>query len=323
MSTSGEYEGNPVLTSLIVSTFLKMGVINENESPTAGMFSDGKRTANALLKEWYATGIHVWTEEEAVLFLQQNQVRYLLGDDSADHCADAFSYAQTSLSSAAAASSSSFVVDSAAGFAEGNQFGLVLDSGAAFWTTITAVSSTTITTADQAPSSASAQNFVFSYADNIVRPLRIPAARRIQWVPPGSYPIETPLTDMMSRSDYMDLPNKQSPGVVNQAFYNPGRDQGELFVWPMPSNATMGLRFTWDRPIQTFLVGDNQPDLPVEWENALIWNMARELGPNYSVPEARYTLIVSTAKEKLDMIEGWDREFQSLRFGVADDQTRG
>jgi hypothetical protein len=167
------------------------------------------------------------------------------------------------------------------------------------------------------PSSAGAGNFTFDYTTNIVRPLRIPAARRLPWQGLNETPLGRTPGQMLSRQEYMDLPNKNTLGIPTSAFYNPARTQGELFVWPAPQDANSAIRFTWYRPIENFNTVDDIPDFPDEWTNFLGWDLASELGPDYSVPEARQARIATMAAQKLEMCEGWDREPQSIFFGRA------
>ena len=321
---SGQYAMSPAATSVIRLAFRCMGTINEDEVPTQGMYQDGIDSLNALVTEWQATGIHIWTEAEGILFLQQNQTRYTISTTTTDHWADAYGYAASTLASTAVAGATSITVESpgltTVPFSVGQKIGIVLDTGAAFWTTIKSTpANNVVPLAAALPSQASAQSFCYAYTSNIVRPLRMPAARRLAFA--GM--IETPLTDMLSRKAYMDLPNKNSPGLVTQAFYNPARDTGEIYVWNSPQDATNALRFTYYRPIQDFSNPDDQADLPAEWQNALKWNLAKELGPSYSVPLQRMTmLILPQAQTKLDLVMGWDREPQSVYFGRGYDQTR-
>jgi len=315
--TSGVTRYSQVATEIITAAFQIMGTINEDETPSAGMFKTGMRSLNSMVKEWETSGIHIWTEREAILFLQQGQVRYLLGNDSTDHCADAYSYKLTTLQFAVAAAAVSVTVVDPTGMVVGDKFGFVLDTGAAFWTTVKTIAGQVIGLNAPAPSSATDGNFVFDYTTDIVRPLRVPSSRRLQY----QGLIETPMGyapgQMLSRQEYMDLTNKNSPGTVTSAYYNPARIQGEFFVWPQPTNATNGVRFTYYRPIESFVSVDDEPDLPDEWTNCLDWNLAKELMPMYSVPAERFDRIKVTAAEKLEMVQGWDREPQSIYFGRA------
>ncbi len=323
LTTSNVVDYDPPGTDVITAAFRRMGTIDETEVPTAGMFRDGLSTLNSMMKELETTGIHIWTVEEAILFFRQFQFRYLLSKTSADHCADAYSYSLSQLNLTAIAGATAInLVRPGNFFAKGNQIGINLDSGDAFWTTVPSdPTGLAVPLAAPLPSSASQQNFVYAYKENIDRPLRIPAARRIAYGTPPSGSILTPLTNMMSRQAYMDLPQPETPGQVTQAYYNPARNIGELFVWNAPQNTQSGLRFTYYRPIQVFTSVDDLADLPQEWGNALKWSLAKELGPQYSIPAERWDRILMQAGQKAELAMGWDREPESIYFGRGYDQT--
>lgn len=322
-TTSGEYLASPAGTLVVRSAFRCMATINDSEEPTAAMYAEGIDALNAMVSEWQASGIHVWTEEEGILFFQQGQFRYTIGTGTSDHWAPAYSYALSTLSATAAQGATSIPVASPGltpfAFANGQQIGIVLDAGNVFWTTVAGTPGSSIPLAAALPAQASSGAFCYAYTSNIVRPLRVPASRRLAFAGMTL----TPMTDMSSRKEYMDLPNPTNPGLVTRVFYNPGRDTGEMYVWNNPPDGTTALRFTYYRPIQNFSNPDDLSDLPREWANALKWNLAQELGPNYSVPLQRMmSLIIPMARQKLDLVAGWDREFQSIYFGRGYDQTR-
>lgn len=321
---------NPRAVEIIREALLICAIINDEDIPTYEMFTQGMMVLNSMMKELEATGLHIWTEEEAILFLQQNQVLYLLGNKldgtvTPDHCADANDFLLTSLLVSAIAGDTSVAVTNQGDITKGDFFGIVLNSGAAFWTTVkTQPTSNVIALTDPLPSSADANQIVFDYTTNIVRPLQIPFARRLQYAVGSQLGgIITPLTPMMSRQDYMNLPQPNNPGTVTQAYYNPARNQGQIYVWNAPANAASGLRFTWYRPILDFTSTDDTADLPQEWGNALQWCLARELAPRYSVSAERLGFINQMAGQKLELVIGYDREMQSVYFGRASSQLRG
>lgn len=322
---------NPVAVKVITRAFRIMGVINDQETPTAEMTREGLDALNSLLKELQAANYHVWTEEEAILFLQQYQIKYALGPapdgtPSPDHCADADSWELTTLELSAIAGATTVVVADPTDIAKGDYFGVVTNAGNAFWTTVKIdPAGSTITLTDALTGDANAGNFVFAYTTNIVRPLRIPFCRRLQYATSDNAQgnIITPLAPMMSRQAYFNLPQPKTSGLITQAYYNPARDQGQIYVWNSPSSAVFGLRFTWYRPLIVFTETVNVPDLPDEWGSALNWNLGRELLTDYSVPAERAQLIRTTAGEKLELVTAWDREPESVYFGRASGQTRG
>lgn len=332
-NVSSDPRYNPIFTAIAVSSYQILGVINEDETPTAGQFQIAFRAVNSMMKELEATGIHVWTEEEAILFLQPLQARYLLGspnpkNPTTDHACDAFQYAQTTLPQAVAAGSFQIPLLDPTGFDVGDQIGVGMDSGYTFWSTIASITGSTATMSTAITGAASINNFTQAYLTDIVRPLRVPFTRRLQF----QDQIITPVR-MMSRQEYFNLPNQGATGQVSvppnstsatgtptQAYYNPARDQGQYFVWPVPNAGQLlncnAMRFTYYRPINDFTSPASTADLPSEWTNALEWNLAKELMPRFSVPAERYDRIMAAAGAKLELVMGWDREIEDIYFGV-------
>lgn len=328
MTSSAAYTFAATLPQIISAAYRKIGVLAEDETPTAGMSADAQLAFNSMLKEWATSGIHIWTTQEAILFLQHGQYRYLLGTGTApnppSYCCDAFSYSLSQITQSAAIGANSVTLASVAGFSNGNQIGIVLDSGFTFWTTINgAPSGNSISLSATLPSSASVNNFVFTFPQSatIQSPLRVPFARRIAW----QGLIETPMT-RLSRQEYMDYPNKVNPGTPTQFFYAPellnGVPQGQFYAYLNPQNSNSGVRFTYMRPLQDITTNPTQTgDFPIEWINACIWNLAREMAPEFTLPAQLWAIIKQQADEKLEMVRGWDREPEAVQFGFDYDQT--
>lgn len=319
MATSGTSSFNFTRDQIITSAARKVGAIAAGEVLSSGAVSDFADQLNLMVKGWDASGLHIWTEEEATLFLQPNQIQYTVGGSTTDQAA-LTTFTATTLSAAAAQGATSINVVSATGFAANTFVGVVLNSGSIFWTTESgAPSGTAITLATGLTGAAAAGAAVYVYTSQITRPLRIVGARRYTFI--GA--LETPMI-LMSRIDYRNLPNKTSPGTVTQLFYDPrggANNQGQIFVWPAPPDATSAVKFTWWRMIQDFTSPANNPDLPNEWLNALIYNLAYQMAPEYDVPELRFNRLEKLAAGSLDLVMGWDREPESYLFGFNTDQT--
>ncbi len=321
MTTSGTSTFNLTRDQIIKSALRKVGAIESSETPSASMVSDCAEALNMMVKEWDTLGIHLWTEAEGALFLQPGQYQYSLGTGSTDHGTQTNppNYTQTSLDAAAVAGATSITVDSIANILNGDNIGVVLDSGDIFWTTVSgSPSGVTVNLASGLTSAAASGNNVYDYTTAILRPLRIAAARRMLI----SSGIETPMV-RMSRLDYRDLPNKANTGIPTQFFYDPlggAINYGIIYIWPAPVDATNLVKFTWYRQIQDFNAAGNTPDFPQEWLNALVWNLAVEMAPEFDLTPTRFAVLKTQAKEKLDMVTGWDREPESIYFGVSYDQ---
>lgn len=313
MATSGTTDFNPNRNQLIKTALRKIGAIAAGETPSQQLITDAAFSLNSMVKAWMATGIHIWTETEAILFVQVGQARYTLGPASTDHSAQVYSYTTVAANasmgdtSISVASNTDIVVDVA--------LGITLASGYIQWATVTSVVGTTIGLDDPLDDAVMQGAYVYSASPNITRPLRIPAARR--WNSTSN--IDTPLLNI-SRLDYFALPNKSILGTVNSFFYDPrggANDTGQLYLWPTPSSVTNNnIKFTWYRPIQDFDTVQNTADLPQEWINTLVWNLAAEMAPEYGLPMDVYGMIKAKADESLELAKGWDREPEAYYFGV-------
>ncbi|MDE2101696.1 MAG: hypothetical protein KGL39_30905 [Patescibacteria group bacterium] len=318
MTTSGTATFNLNTNQIVTTALRKVGAIAAGETPDNQTTQDCTDQLNMLVKALNATGLHIWTETEATLFLQPSQTSYTLGGSTTDHATESFT--ATTLSAAAASGATSIGVVSATGFAATYNVGIVLDSGSIFWTTESgAPSGTTITLALALTGAAASGNAVYVYQTNIIRPLRVVSGRRFAF----SGSLDTQMM-ALSRIDYRNLPNKTNTGVVTQYFYDPrggANTQGIFYVWPAPADVSSCVKFTWWRPVQDFVAAGNTPDLPNEWIDALVWNLAYKMAPEYDCPPQRYAMLKDNAATSLDLVMGWDREPESYLFGFNADQT--
>lgn len=330
-TSSGTVAFNPAVTFMITRAFRNMGVINDEEEPSGGMMNDGMFCANLLVKEWAASGIHVWTEEEAILFHQPGQDLYTLGPGSTDHATDANSWILNQVYAPGSQGASTITLSNNIGIIPGLNIGIVLDAGPTFWTTVNGgPAGNVIPLFDALPGSVSAGANVYIYQTPIARPLMIPSARRLLMITQSPLS-DNPLTALnfnenpmqrFSRKEYMDLPNKRNPGTPTAFFYSPKLNNGLYYIWPVAQNSSTASRFTWYRPLQDFMAVANTGDFPQEWLGTFVWNLALELGPSYSVPVQRLAFIAQMASSKLEQAQGWDRESEPVRFGMGYDETQ-
>lgn len=321
MTTSGTSTFNYNRDQIIRRSLRQVGAIAAGETPDAQAVTDAADALNAMIKEWDALGIHLWTEAEGVLFLQPGQSQYAVGAGSTDHATQTNppNYVTTTLSANAIAGATSVSVSSISNILAGDNIGIATTAGNVFWTTVNgAPTGSNINLASPLTSAATALSNVYDYTTPILRPLRVAAARRFY----TGNSIETPMIKM-SRLDFRDLPNKVNTGIPTQFFYDPlggAVTLGYIYVWPTPVDATNLMKFTWFRQIQDFNTASNTPDLPQEWVNCITWNLSLEIGPEYDVPPERYEMIKERAAVSLDRVMGWDREDSAVYFGVQLDE---
>lgn len=315
MATSGVSTFNLTTSQIIDRAGRLSGAFQAGETPSALIYQHFLQALNSMIKEWTGRGIHLWCETEAILYLQPSQIQYGLGGSSTDNASE--TSVQTTTSVAAASGATVLTLTSTAGMANGDHIGVYLPTSAIFWTTISgAPTSTTVTLASAVTANISAGSFVFTYTTKVLRPLRILSARRRQLQAEVTDEIDTALLPM-ARLDYREMPNKYSTGTVTQYFYDPQLVTGQFWVWPAPLDSSSAITFTWMRQIQDFTTAANTPDLPQEWLNTICYNLAVEMAPEFDLPPQRFAMLQAQAAAKLDLLSGWDKEPESVSFGVA------
>jgi hypothetical protein len=313
---------NPTLLQTVRSALITVGALQEGENPGPDDLNEAVYKVQNWIKAQQASGLHVWTEEECILFLQAGQPRYLLGGGTTDHCCDAYGYGAFQLASTAGAGANSVSITVLSPVTPnptfipsvGDNIGVVLDSGIAFWTTVSSIAGTVLGLTAPLPTQASAGAMVFDYptGTDIPRPLDIPKARYITWQGCG----EVPMT-RYARQQYMDLPNKNNPGAPVNWTYIPSLGQGQLFLWNVAANAGIwGFRGTYYRSIGDWMTNTTTSDFPQEWAAAIEWNLAEELMVGYDVPPPRAQMITAMATKHLAIVQGYDREAEDIQFGI-------
>lgn len=274
-------------------------------------YEDLRFNLNAMVKRWSVLGIKVWTRRVATLFPVPSQAQYTLGHAtpaSNSHCTE--SYDETALAADASSGATSITVDDDDDIADNDFIGIMLDSGSLFWTTVNGTPAGNVVQLDDAlTGDAATDNVVYAYTTKITKPIKIEGVRRKTI----SGHIITPCDRMWSRQEFEDLPQHESDGALSAPWYDRQIAAGYLNLWPRPASPLADLvEFTWARPIEDFTsVGDN-PDLPQEWTDTLIWNLAKMMLGDYPVSPTRKATIEERADELLADMAGVDREEESV-----------
>lgn len=311
MATSGTATFNLTRNDICEKAARKVGALRGGSTMGPAMLAEFASDLNVMVKAWQGTGIHVWTVAEATLFPAVDQVRYALAKTGADHVTG--SYVETAVTADEASGQTILSVDSTSSITALDNIGIVLDDGTLQWSTVASKTSTTVTVNDVLTDSASQYNPVFTYTSKIARPLKIVDVRRYDIASARETPIK-----MLSRLDYQALPNKSSGGTINQAFYDPQLATGYLYLWLGPLTTTDLVKFTYHRPIEDFNAAGDNPDFPIEWGMAMIFNLAliKSSGMDYEVPANKRREIAEMAAMYYDAVAGFDRENEAVTFGV-------
>jgi len=119
---------------------------------------------------------------------------------------------------------------------------------------------------------------------------------------------------IISRQEYEQLGAKGNQGVVNSIFYDPQLDNGVLYVYTTPADATKTIHLFVQRPIQDMSASTDNFDFPQEWFQALKWGLASEIGMEYGVPPEVMNRIDARAIAYAGEMSAWSQEEASMFF---------
>jgi hypothetical protein len=163
------------------------------------------------------------------------------------------------------------------------------NKGANIW--VIASQSVTLTTAAE-------------YTLDPVRPLEI---MQVNYKASGR---ETPML-RMTREEYDSLPVKTTTGTPTNWHYDRQREAARLYIWPVLSAASgETLEITYRREIEDVDLND-AADVPAEWYDATVYNLASRLMDEYGINNNR---VLQMAMKLEQEALAFDRE-GSVFFG--------
>ncbi len=190
----------------------------------------------------------------------------------------------------------------------GDRIGIELDDGTRQWTDILDVLSTTsVELKTGLTDAADVDNSVFSYEEQIDRPLRLLNAQFGETLTASEIPV-----DQWSREEYFAQSDKDSSGTVVQFYYSPKLSLGELFLWQVAANVNQVFRFDYVRPLNVATEQIDTLDIPSEWFMPLKWAVAAEIGPGYGLTVDRQSIIEAKARATMEEALSHDVERDSM-----------
>lgn len=308
MATSGSVNFSMNRDEIINAALRKISAVGEGQTATASMITDAAQELNRMVKAWMNQGAHLWTYQDLIVFMTVGQESYNIGS-TGDKATSV--YVKTELSADAASGASQITVDSAVGITTGDKVGVVLDDGSLHWTTGT-VSGSTITLADNLTAAASTDNHVYAYTNIASRPLRISFAR--MKINDGN---EIPMAKV-SQAEYMSIPNKKNQGTPTQFFYDKRLTNGKIYLWPAPSSVNDTFHARGEFLIEDFDSVTDEAYFPVEWLNALVYNLAVGLSFEYgALEDETYLKLKDKADYELNQALAFDSDDTYVRIVPA------
>ncbi len=142
----------------------------------------------------------------------------------------------------------------------------------------------------------------------------ITGARRMLSVRRRASSIDTPMNEL-AREEYYDLPTKSATGTPVSWYFDPQRATRTLYIWPTASAAVATstvLHFTYLRVIEDIDALENDPDVPQEWLEALVYSLAARLALSYGSDALQ--AVTSIANGLVSDLSGQDQEPVSVYF---------
>ena len=319
MTVSGSVDFNPARDTIIKRALRMVGGYSAEGDPTAAQITDANTVLDIMLKEWIQDKF-LFLRQQATLFLNEGQTVYTLGNTSQtgfSHCAT--SYVQTNVATASLASAGSVVLDSITGMTNAGFIGIEDDDGTIEWfygtfsgTTATLFSDVGVSAADTMDAAAAVGNVAYyhSVASQIQRPTELFSASRKAYDSTAADGTDTPI-QIVSRSDYLSYSAKTSSGKIVSVYYDPQMDAGKLYVWPTSDSCQDKLVLDVSRPMSDMDTSTDTFDFPIESLNAITYNLALELEPEYPLSGNAYQKLRDQALRKKDSLMAHNRDMSS------------
>lgn len=337
MAFSGDKTWSLTRDDIIAAALRKCGAYDSANGATSAEITDAATTLNAIMKEWSVEGLGIWLRQRTILFLNRGQPYYWLGPNPTNDatnrifhqaCADGV-YKEATLSVDEAGGATVLDIGDTAWLDVNRQtatkptttgppqIGIRLDDLSIHWTTIAAVGLNAVTITDMLPGTASAGAMVYSFTTRTARPIRCLAAYRTD-----INGLDTAIS-LIGRVSYEQLSNKLADGEPTQLAFEAAiteRTSSALHarcnVWPARNSSNCDrISLITEHYADDLDASGNNPQFPVEYANALIWNLAAEMGDEYEVPPVKLARIQRRADEKkYNVIAAADMENASLQL---------
>lgn len=113
----------------------------------------------------------------------------------------------------------------------------------------------------------------------------------------------------LTRQEYLELPDKTSSGIPTCYYFDPQRDAGVLYVWPVLATATThAIRYSYVRRIEDIDNESNDLDVPPEYVDLIGYNLAARLLDNHGRNDGPSQRIIARAAMLTQQAMDHDRE---------------
>lgn len=307
MARSSSYDFALSRDGIVNAAFRLLGVLGEAQTASSERLSQGGQALNMMVKLWQAEGIALWKNTEIVLVPQADTILYPIGPTGSQYCCLIDNLVKTTVATSRDSGNTTIVVTSETGMVTGYTVGIETDNGDIHWASLDTIASTTLTIGTALDYRAGSGGYVYFSTDwTIARPLEV-----IQAWTRDSDDLDIPI-EIISQQEYRSLSNKTTEGRPNSLTFDPQLDNVSVTLWPEPDNMKTRIHMIAKLPFQDFDSSQDNADFPVEWSEALVYNLAIRLAAEYGRTPA--DLIVALALSSYEMLAGFSREEVSVTF---------
>lgn len=158
---------------------------------------------------------------------------------------------------------------------------------------------------------------------NVARPDKIEGAYIRRLAPqsgPSTNTIDYPLMSIDSHEDYINISLKSLQSFPSAIFYDSAYPLGNIYVWPIP-DSSYEIHILVKETLKQFADLTTNINLPPEYQEALIWNLAARLRPLYQLPPD--PTIVAMAKGALSTIRGANAQIPTMSLPAGLSRNSG
>jgi hypothetical protein len=101
--------------------------------------------------------------------------------------------------------------------------------------------------------------------------------------------VDTPVT-FMPRSEFLDIPEKDTEGRPDRVFIDKGRDGITMTFWTVPENSTDVIVFNTVRKFEDSDTAADTADIPYQMYDAFAYGLAFRLAEKFAPPELEQAL---------------------------------
>lgn len=130
--------------------------------------------------------------------------------------------------------------------------------------------------------------------------------------------IDTPLALLHSMEDYARIGMKGLGTFSSAIFYDPMWPVGTLFPWPIPQASRYAIGIVIKAPLPVSFAGRNARfNLPFEYFNAIVYNLAMRLRSYYRIPAIPGDALPGLAKDGMQTIRGANGAIAALSMPIG------